>query len=226
MNVHYRAGGGEPGYIAPDPKDLDVFFSGTNNGRYLDRYNRRLGTTREVNPGQPANKIPAAFERRCTRAGPLRSALLLGGIALLFPSRRALPARRLTALGARAALSTDCYPWFYSGEPAIDMLERWQWTFPIIFSPIDPNVLYTSSNRLWRTTDDGDSWERLSDDLTRADPMTLGHSGGPITGDMNGPEVVQPADEIPAAFERRCTRAGPLRSACPQCHVGITLSHV
>ena len=63
---------------------------------------------------------------------------------------------------------------------------------------LDPNVLYTSSNRLWRTTDGGDSWERLSDDLTRADPMTLGHSGGPITGDMNGPEVAQPADEIPA----------------------------
>ena len=131
MDVHYRAGGGEPGYIAPDPKDLDVFFSGTNNGRYLDRYNRRLGTSREVNP----------------------------------------------------------YPWFYSGEPAIDMVERWQWTFPIIFSPIDPNTLYTASNRLWRTTDGGNTWDRLSDDLTRADPMTLGHSGGPITGDMNGPEV-------------------------------------
>ena len=131
MDVHYRAGGGEPGYIAPDPKDLDVFFSGTNNGRYLDRFNRRLGTSREVNP----------------------------------------------------------YPWFYSGEPAIDMVERWQWTFPIIFSPIDPNTLYTASNRLWRTTDGGNNWERLSDDLTRADPMTLGHSGGPITGDMNGPEV-------------------------------------
>ncbi len=131
MDVHYRAGGGEPGYIAPDPKDLDVFFSGTNNGRYLDRFNRRLGTSREVNP----------------------------------------------------------YPWFYSGEPAIDMVERWQWTFPIIFSPIDPNTLYTASNRLWRTTDGGNNWERLSDDLTRAEPMTLGHSGGPITGDMNGPEV-------------------------------------
>ncbi len=131
MDVHYRAGGGEPGYIAPDPKDLDVFFSGTNNGRYLDRFNRRLGTSREVNP----------------------------------------------------------YPWFYSGEPAIDMVERWQWTFPIIFSPVDPNILYASSNRLWRTTDGGTNWEALSPDLTRADPMTLGHSGGPITGDMNGPEV-------------------------------------
>ena len=131
MDVHYRAGGGEPGYIAPDPKDLDVFFSGTNNGRYIDRFNRRLGTSREVNP----------------------------------------------------------YPWFYSGEPAIDMVERWQWTFPIIFSPVDPNTLYASSNRLWRTTDGGTNWEALSPDLTRADPMTLGHSGGPITGDMNGPEV-------------------------------------
>ena len=36
---------------------------------------------------------------------------------------------------------------------------------------LDPNVLYTSSNRLWRTTNGGDSWERLSDNLTRADPM-------------------------------------------------------
>lgn len=131
MDVAYRAGGGEPGYIAPDPKDVDVFFSGTNNGRYLDKYNRRFGTSREVNP----------------------------------------------------------YPWFYSGEPAIDMVERWQWTFPIVFSPIDPNVLYTSSQRLWRTRDGGKTWDRLSGDLTRADPSTLGHSGGPITGDMNGPEA-------------------------------------
>ena len=50
MDVFYRSGGGEPGYIAPDPKDLDVFFSGTNNGRYIDKFNRRLGTSREVNP--------------------------------------------------------------------------------------------------------------------------------------------------------------------------------
>jgi photosystem II stability/assembly factor-like uncharacterized protein len=131
MEVAYRVGGGEPGYIAPDPKDLNLFFAGTNNGRYVDRYNRTLDLAREVNP----------------------------------------------------------YPWFYSGEPAADMVERWQWTFPIIFSPIDDNVLYVSSNRLWKTTDGGNSWEVLSPDLTRADPETLGHSGGPITGDMNGPEV-------------------------------------
>jgi len=131
MEVAYRAGGGEPGYIAPDPKDVNVFFSGTNNGRYIDKFDRTHGISREVNP----------------------------------------------------------YPWFYSGEAAADMVERWQWTFPIIFSPIDDQVLYVSSNRLWKTTDGGNTWEVLSPDLTRADPETLGHSGGPITGDMNGPEV-------------------------------------
>lgn len=131
MEVAYQVGGGEPGYIAPDPKDPFVFFSGTNNGSYIDRYNRGLDMGKEVNP----------------------------------------------------------YPWFYSGEPAIDIRERWQWTFPIIFSPIDPNRLYTSSQRLWMTLDNGTTWEQLSDDLTRADPSTLQHTGGPITGDMNGPEV-------------------------------------
>jgi photosystem II stability/assembly factor-like uncharacterized protein len=131
MQVAYRVGGGEPGYIAPDPKNTELFYSGTNNGGYIDRYDRRTGTSREVNP----------------------------------------------------------YPWFYSGEPAIDIRERWQWTFPIVFSPVDPNRLYTSSQRLWTTTDGGQNWTALSADLTRHDPETLQSSGGPITGDMNGPEV-------------------------------------
>ena len=58
-----------------------------------------------------------------------------------------------------------------------------------MFSPVDPNLLYTSSQRVWKTTNGGQSWEALSGDLTRHDPKTMGHSGGPITGDMNGPEV-------------------------------------
>ena len=45
---------------------------------------------------QPAEEIRPAFERRCIRVGPLRSALLLGRIAVLFTSRRALPARQST----------------------------------------------------------------------------------------------------------------------------------
>lgn len=81
------------------------------------------------------------------------------------------------------------YPDFFSGMPASALKERWQWTFPIVFSPHDANVLYTSSQHVFRTTNDGLSWERISPDLTRADPRTLGDSGGPITKDQNGPEI-------------------------------------
>ena len=81
------------------------------------------------------------------------------------------------------------YPWFFSGEPSSALKERWQWTFPIVFSPQDPNVLYITSQHLWKTTNDGQSWQKISPDLTKADTKTLGHSGGPITGDMNGPEI-------------------------------------
>jgi photosystem II stability/assembly factor-like uncharacterized protein len=131
MAVSYVAGGGEPGYIAPDPRDPDIFYSGTNNGAYLDKFNHRLNASREVNP----------------------------------------------------------YPWFYSGEPSKAIRERWQWTYPIIFSPVDRQSLFVSSQRLWRTKDGGKTWAVLSGDLTRHDPMTQEKSGGPITGDMNGPEV-------------------------------------
>jgi len=81
------------------------------------------------------------------------------------------------------------YPRFFSGEPSSALKERWQWTFPIVFSPHDPSVLYTCSQRVWKTTDGGQSWTAISGDLTRADPKTLGDSGGPITRDMNGPEI-------------------------------------
>ncbi|HML15662.1 MAG TPA: hypothetical protein VK419_01500, partial [Bryobacteraceae bacterium] len=67
--------------------------------------------------------------------------------------------------------------------------ERWQWTFPIVFDPLDPRILYASSQHLWKTTNEGQSWEMISPDLTRADPKTLGDSGGPITKDQNGPEI-------------------------------------
>jgi len=95
------------------------------------------------------------------------------------------------------------YPRFFSGEPSSALKERWQWTFPIVFSPHDPRTLYLSSQHLWKTTDDGQSWTQISPDLTRAEPKTLGLSGGPITGDMNGPEVFATIFTIaPSRLER------------------------
>jgi photosystem II stability/assembly factor-like uncharacterized protein/uncharacterized protein YciI len=81
------------------------------------------------------------------------------------------------------------YPRMFSGEPSSALVERWTWNQPLIFSYVDAGVLYTSSQHLWKTINGGQSWTKISGDLTRHDPKTMGPSGGPITGDMNGPEV-------------------------------------
>ena len=65
---------------------------------------------------------------------------------------------------------------------------RFQWTYPIVFSPHDSNVLYTAGNKVFRTTDEGHSWETISPDLTYADPETMGVSG-PLTMDTAGAEM-------------------------------------
>ena len=54
MEVAYQVGGGEPGYIAPDPKDLNLFYSGTNNGNYIDKFNRSTG---RVAGGEPLSVV-------------------------------------------------------------------------------------------------------------------------------------------------------------------------
>ncbi len=126
----YEVGGGESGYIAEDPKDVDVFYAGSYGG-LLTRINRRTGERRAVNPW-PDNPMGYA-----------------------------------------------------SGA----MTERFQWTYPIIASPHDPKVLYATSQHVWRTANDGQTWEKISPDLTRHDPSTLGESGGPITLDQTGVET-------------------------------------
>ncbi len=65
---------------------------------------------------------------------------------------------------------------------------RFQWTYPIVFSPHDSNVLYAAGNKVFRTTDEGHSWQAISPDLTYADPDTLGVSG-PLTMDTAGAEM-------------------------------------
>ena len=47
---------------------------------------------------------------------------------------------------------------------------RRTWTLPLVFSPVDPHVLYFGSQILFRTADGGGSWQAISPDLTREDP--------------------------------------------------------
>jgi photosystem II stability/assembly factor-like uncharacterized protein len=126
----YAVGGGESGYIAPDPEDVDVFYAGSYGG-LLTRVNRRTGERRAINVW-PDNPM---------------------------------------------------------GFSSIDMTERFQWTYPIVIAPTDPNMLYGTSQHVWKSTDEGQSWQRISSDLTRHDPSTMGPSGGPITLDQTGVET-------------------------------------
>jgi photosystem II stability/assembly factor-like uncharacterized protein len=80
------------------------------------------------------------------------------------------------------------WPEMYSGWGAKDLKYRFAWTFPIVISPHDPNVLYATGNQVFRSTDEGTSWEAISPDLTRADVTKLEPSGGPLTLDTSGAE--------------------------------------
>ncbi len=74
------------------------------------------------------------------------------------------------------------------GYGAEGMKYRFQWNFPIFFSPNDPDVLYTTSQHVHRSTNEGESWEIISPDLTRNEAQKLKSSGGPITQDNTGVE--------------------------------------
>lgn len=94
------------------------------------------------------------------------------------------------------------------GYGAEGMKYRFQWNFPLFFSPHgdedapldseESHALYAASNVLFRSTDLGASWTAISPDLTRNDPEKLGPSGGPITKDNTGVEYYC---TIFAAFE-------------------------
>ncbi len=123
-------GGGESGYVAPDPRNPDIFYAGSYGG-LLTRYDHATGKSRVINV-RPDNPM---------------------------------------------------------GYSAGDIAERFQWTFPIVFDPHDPQTLYVTSQHVWKSRDEGQSWTKISPDLTLADPATLGPSGGPITRDQTGVET-------------------------------------
>lgn len=122
-------GSGESGWVAVDPRNSNVIYSGSYGG-YLSRLDRRTGQARNVNPW-PDNPM---------------------------------------------------------GHPARDLKERFQWTFPIVTSTADPTAVYAGSQHVFRSTNGGQSWQRISPDLTRDDPATQGDSGGPITKDQSSIE--------------------------------------
>ncbi len=90
-------------------------------------------------------------------------------------------------------------PETHYGWGSADIIYRFWWTYPVATSPHDPNVLYVTSQYVHKSMNEGQSWEIISPDLTRADPSTLeqtpsyenpetGPYWGPITREAYGPE--------------------------------------
>ena len=120
----YDVGGGESGWIAPDPRDSEIVYAGSYDG-LITRQDHRTGQSRDVN-AWPDNTMGYGVEA---------------------------------------------------------MKYRFQWSYPIAFSPHDPKTLYIGANVLLKSTNEGQSWEPISPDLTRNDKSKMGTSGGPITQD-------------------------------------------
>ena len=80
------------------------------------------------------------------------------------------------------------WPELVTGWDPKDHKYRFQWTYAILLSPHDPNILYVAGNMMFRSENEGSSWEAISPDLTRADPSKLEASGGPVTLDTTGVE--------------------------------------
>jgi photosystem II stability/assembly factor-like uncharacterized protein len=125
----HDVGGGESGWIAPDPTNSRFVFAGSYDG-LLTRYDNLTGARTDVNPW-PDNPMGSGVEA---------------------------------------------------------MKYRMQWSFPLLFSPNDPKLLYAGSQYLLGTRDGGHSWQVLSPDLTRNDKSKQGPVGGPLTKDNTAVE--------------------------------------
>ncbi len=96
----------------------------------------------------------------------------------------------LTIYNHKTGEQRDVNPWPDNpmGWGAADIKHRFQWNFPIFFSPNDPNKIYAASQYLMMSTNAGQSWKTISPDLTRNDKSKEGPSGGPITKDNTSVE--------------------------------------
>ena len=125
----YDVGGGEAGYIAPDPRDGNIVYAGDGGG-VVTRFDKRTEQAQSISP----------------------------------------------------------WPLDTSGRGAGELEHRFQWTEPVLLSPHDPDVIYTASEVILKSTDHGMSWSVISPDLTRNDKSKQKPSGGPITLDITSVE--------------------------------------
>lgn len=89
---------------------------------------------------------------------------------------------------SRQGKAINNYPELGLGKAPEDAKYRFNWNAPIISSPHDRNTIYHAGNRVFKTTDGGNSWVAISPDLTRNELEKHGPGGGPYTNEAAGGE--------------------------------------
>jgi photosystem II stability/assembly factor-like uncharacterized protein len=117
----------------------------------------------------------AGFESGYVVADPLNPDIVYGGNYAGFLSRYD------HRTGENRSISV--WPDIPIGNGADVQKYRFQWNFPIFFSPHNPKRLYAAGNMLFVSENEGASWTAISPDLTTNDKSKQGPSGGPITKD-------------------------------------------
>ena len=117
----------------------------------------------------------AGFESGYVVADPLNPDVVYGGNYAGYLSRLD------HKTGENRAISV--WPDVPIGLGADAQKYRFQWNFPVFFSPNNPHRLYAAGNHLFVTENEGQSWEKISPDLTTNDKTKQVASGGPITKD-------------------------------------------
>ena len=125
----YEVGGGESGYISPDPKNPDIVYAGSD-AAIITQYDHHTERMIDVSP----------------------------------------------------------YPLDTSGNGADNLKYRFQWTEPVLVSQYDSNVIYTASQYVMKSDNQGRKWNTISPDLTRNDKTKQIPSGGDITLDITSVE--------------------------------------
>jgi photosystem II stability/assembly factor-like uncharacterized protein len=97
----------------------------------------------------------------------------------------------LTRYDIPARLRRDISPYMRNQNvvPPSDLAYRFNWEAPLAFSPFDEHIAYYGGNVLFRTTDAGEHWLRISPDLTRNIKARQVLSGTPLRLDVTGAET-------------------------------------
>lgn len=160
----------------------DNFFPYRILGAQQDNTTVRILST---SPGSDINQShwtpTAGFESGYVVADPLNPDIVYGGNYGGYISRLD------HKTGENRAVSV--WPDNPLGSGAESHKYRFQWNFPLFFSPHNPKKLYAGGNILFATENEGSSWTALSGDLTTNDKSMQKASGGPITKDNTGVET-------------------------------------